>query len=171
MNETVLPEVTTIRFVCGESSIEVIGPGNVMLVVSVRVRRSHHLHGEGARSTFQVRRERRKGSRSLDYPVLSRGYARMVAHPNDALDGALMRERTGALEEEVRLGVGAAEIEHAHLLLLAASEKVRRARGHGNAPDDVIVREGLETFAGVRVPDFADQDGERQSGTGFGRCE
>ena len=43
MNETVFPEVTTSRFVCGESSIEVIGLGKVKLVVNVRVRRSHHL--------------------------------------------------------------------------------------------------------------------------------
>ena len=43
MNETVFPDVTTSLLVCGESSIDVIGPGKVRLVVSVRVRRSHHL--------------------------------------------------------------------------------------------------------------------------------
>ena len=43
MKDTVLPDVTTSLFVCGESSIDVMGPGNVMLVVRVRVRRSHHL--------------------------------------------------------------------------------------------------------------------------------
>ena len=48
MNETVFPEVTTSRFVCGESSIEVIGLGKVKLVVNVRVRRSHHLERKGS---------------------------------------------------------------------------------------------------------------------------
>lgn len=43
MKATVLPEVTTRRFVCCESSIEVIGPGKLRLVVNLRVRRSHHL--------------------------------------------------------------------------------------------------------------------------------
>ena len=43
MKETVFPDVTTILFVCGESSIDVIGPGKVRLVVRLRVRRSHHL--------------------------------------------------------------------------------------------------------------------------------
>ena len=43
MNETVLPDVTTSLFVCWESSIDVIGAEKFMLVVSLRVRRSHHL--------------------------------------------------------------------------------------------------------------------------------
>lgn len=43
MNETVFPEVTTSRFVCGESSIDVMGSGNLRLVLRFLVRRSHHL--------------------------------------------------------------------------------------------------------------------------------
>lgn len=43
MNATVLPEVTTSRLVCGDNSMDVIGPLKLMLVVSVRVRKSHHL--------------------------------------------------------------------------------------------------------------------------------
>lgn len=43
INATVFPDVTTRRFVCGDNSIDVMGPGNVRFVVSVRVRRSHHL--------------------------------------------------------------------------------------------------------------------------------
>jgi hypothetical protein len=44
INATVFPDVTTRRFVCGDSSIDVIALGNVRLVVSFRVRKSHHLH-------------------------------------------------------------------------------------------------------------------------------
>lgn len=43
MNETVLPEVTTILLVRGENSIDAIGLGKLRFVVSFRVRRSHHL--------------------------------------------------------------------------------------------------------------------------------
>lgn len=67
----------------------------------------------------------------------------MVTHPDDALHGSFMRQSAGAVEEEVRLSIGAAEIEHPHLLLLTASEKMGRAGRERDAPDDVIVREGL----------------------------
>lgn len=43
INATVSPEVTTSRFVCTESSMDVIGFGKASEVVSFRVRRSHHL--------------------------------------------------------------------------------------------------------------------------------
>ena len=43
MNATVSPDVTTSRFVCTESSMEVMGFGNASEVVSFRVRKSHHL--------------------------------------------------------------------------------------------------------------------------------
>ena len=89
----------------------------------------------------------------------------MVADPDDALDCAVMRQSAGAVDKEVRLGVRSVEIEHPDLLLLPASEQIRRAWGEGDASDDVIVREGLETLAGVRVPEFARRQ-DIGSGTG-----
>ena len=89
MNETVLPDVTTMRLVCGESSIDVIGPGNVKCVVNVRVRRSHHLYNKPKqcrenRSIYKTAQSRCKIS--LDQPVLSGRYTRVVAHPDNTLD-------------------------------------------------------------------------------------
>jgi hypothetical protein len=43
MKATVFPDVTTSRCVGRDSSMEVIGLGNVRVVVSFRERRSHHL--------------------------------------------------------------------------------------------------------------------------------
>ena len=43
MKATIFPDVTTSRCVCEESSIEVIGLSNVIFLVILRVRRSHHL--------------------------------------------------------------------------------------------------------------------------------
>src|SRR6266566_954636 len=43
MKATTFPDVTTSRCVCEESSIEVIGWSNDIFLVTVRVRRSHHL--------------------------------------------------------------------------------------------------------------------------------
>jgi hypothetical protein len=43
MKATVLPDVTTNRFVNTESSIEVTGDPKLRLVITLRVRRSHHL--------------------------------------------------------------------------------------------------------------------------------
>src|ERR1700731_2120079 len=43
MNATARPEVATRRFVVGESSMEVMGSGNLTHLQIVQVRRSHHL--------------------------------------------------------------------------------------------------------------------------------
>lgn len=79
----------------------------------------------------------------------------MVADPDHALDCALVRSGSTAIREHVRLRIGAAEIEHAHFLFLAAREEVGRARGDSDGADDVIVGEGVEGLAGVGVPDLA----------------
>ena len=94
---------------------------------------------------------------SLHQTILARGHASMVADPDHALDRALVRSGSTAIREHVRLRVGAAEIEHAHFLFLAAGEEVGRARGDGDGADDVIVGEGVEGLAGVGVPDLANR--------------
>lgn len=43
INATVSPDVTTSRLVCTESSMDVMGFGKASEVVSLRVRKSHHL--------------------------------------------------------------------------------------------------------------------------------
>ena len=93
----------------------------------------------------------------LDNAILTSRHARVLAHPHDALYGAVVRERGTALGEVLGLCIRSTQIEHPHLLFLPASEQMRTAGGDGDAPDDVIVREGLETFAGVRVLDFTNQ--------------
>lgn len=80
----------------------------------------------------------------------------MVTDPDHAFDCTIVRQSAGAtIEEKVGLSIGSAEIEHPDLLLLAAREQIGRARGEGNTSDDMIVWEGLETLASVRVPQFA----------------
>lgn len=159
MNETVLPEVTTILLVRGENSIDAIGLGKLRFVVSFRVRRSHHLSPSlSIENAYMI--EGLYGI-LLDLPVLPCRHTCVLPNPDNTLDGAIMRQRTGTVEEQVWLGIGTVDIEHPHLLFLPASEKMRRAGRESDASDYVIVREGLETFAGVRVPDLANQGQER----------
>jgi hypothetical protein len=92
---------------------------------------------------------------SLDLPVLARAHAGVLADPDDALDGAVVRRGRAVGEEHVRLRARAREVEDAHLLLLPAREDVRRAGRDRDGADDVVVREGVQDLARVRVPDFA----------------
>lgn len=54
MKETVFPDVTTSLFVKSDNSMDVIGPGKVILVVSLRVRRSHHLMKDEMKSVMKA---------------------------------------------------------------------------------------------------------------------
>ena len=44
MKDTVVPEVTTRRWVCGDHSMDVMGFAKLRVVVKFLVRRSHHLY-------------------------------------------------------------------------------------------------------------------------------
>ena len=58
MKATMFPDVTTSRCVCKESSIEVIGLSNDIFLVTLHVRRSHHLITEIHPSATPKNRER-----------------------------------------------------------------------------------------------------------------
>ena len=88
MNETVLPDVTTSLFVRAESSIEVIGLGKLRLVVSVRVRRSHHLSAVLSVENARIRGARCGGSYLIcpsspaDTPVCSPTHTTLLIVPS-----------------------------------------------------------------------------------------
>jgi hypothetical protein len=46
INETVFPDVTTMRPVCGDSSMDVMGFAKLRLSMSCLVRKSHHLYSK-----------------------------------------------------------------------------------------------------------------------------
>lgn len=148
MNATVLPEVTTSRLVCGESSMDVIGPGKVMLVDRLFVRRSHHLQP----SVLSIRLDIGCVDDILDNTILSSRHACVLSHPYDTLDSAIMGDGRAVFQKQLRLRVRPAQVEHAHFLLLASGKEVRSAWGQRDTSDDVVVWKRVEDHAAVRVP-------------------
>lgn len=115
MKETVFPDVTTKRDVCAENSIDVIGFGNERLVVSLRVRKSHHL----ASGEYNVRQ---MGSwHLLDLAILCSRYTSVVSYPDNTFYHPIMRE-SSIFHQEIWVGIRPIKIEYPDLLLLTTRE-------------------------------------------------
>jgi hypothetical protein len=92
---------------------------------------------------------------ALNEAIIARGDASVLANPDNALDCAIVG-RGGAIgEQKVWLGIGPAEVEDAGLFLLAAGEEVLAGRRDGDGANDMVVGEGVQHGAVVRVPDLA----------------
>ena len=117
---TVLPEVTTSRLVCGESSIEVIAVGKGMLPTTACDLRSHHLRLSVSCWIGQVGR-----GYTLDNAVFSGRDPKIFGYPDDTLDGPLVGQAIGVFQKVWR-GVGAVDVKNPGLFLLAAGEEMRR---------------------------------------------
>jgi hypothetical protein len=92
--------------------------------------------------------------RLLDEAVLAGGDASVVVDPYNAANEPVVGRRAAG-EQHLRRGVRPAEVEHAHLLLLAAGEQARRAGRDRDGPDDMVVRKGVQRVAAEGVPELA----------------
>jgi hypothetical protein len=119
INATDFPDVTTRRCVCGDNSMDVIGPGNVRHFVRVRVRRSHHLSKsddvEKVNTIYVVY--------LLDQSVLTSGHSGMVPDPYHALHRAFVRQPT-ILAEKIGFRIWPAKIKNPNFLFLPTSQEV-----------------------------------------------
>jgi len=86
MNDTVFPDVTTKRDVWLESSIDVIGSVKDRFVVSLRVRRSHHL--KSCQHCGMVGMQ----CGSLDLAIIACSGTGVVSNPDYTFDHSIMRQ-------------------------------------------------------------------------------
>lgn len=95
-----------------------------------------------------------QGRYSLDDSIFACSYSGVVAHPDYALDSTVMSVWVTVARQNVRFGIGSTQVEYPCLLFLTTRQKMRGRRRDGNTADDMVVREGVQRLACIRVPDL-----------------
>lgn len=91
---------------------------------------------------------------SLDDSILACSHSGMVAHPDHALNRPVMRGWATVAHQNIRFCIRSTQVEYPCLLFLTTRQKMRGGRRDGNTADDMVVREGVQRVACIRVPDL-----------------
>ena len=101
--------------------MEVIAVGKGMLATTARDLRSHHLRSSVNYWFGQVTRR----GYGLDVAVFTGSHPKILAYPDDTLDGSLMGQSAGVFQK-IRRSIGPVDVKNPDPLLLAAGDEARR---------------------------------------------